>query len=455
MNTLKQLNEKLGEARKRKADAVNQRASKLSKLEAQMNGDGGDEETIEALKEDIRSLKADIEKENGMIEMYTDQLADLSEVETYDTDGFQGFHPGGDAPSKEDQELANFKFVKAFRQKLNGEPLTGLEKELHQEAITEANRSGANLEGNLHIPQKVLTAKSKFNQFRNDLSVTGGTGGDAGGTTVETDLRSLIDILKAKLVFTGDGGLGATFFSNLTGDIEFPRAIEDAANQAVKAETAPADELSPTFSSLLLSPQRLPAFTEVTRQLLNQSSVDIESWLRNYLMYKLAKTMNINIINDILANGNVSAIENGVDGGALDWPQIVAFETAIANADADEPMMGWLMNPKVRGILKTSEKAAGQAAYLWDRENLVNGYRAIVSTLVPGDLTKGTGTDLSAAIFGNWASLYIAQWGGFDFLVNPYSRDTEGIIRINAWTFFDNGLRHPESFAVAQDITTT
>ena len=40
---------------------------------------------------------------------------------------------------------------------------------------------------------------------------------------------------------------------------------------------------------------------------------------------------------------------------------------------------------------------------------------------MPSNLTKGTGTNLSAIIYGNWADLIIGYWSAFDLLVNPYA----------------------------------
>lgn len=466
MFTLKELNEKLGEARKRKKQAVKDRASRLKELEALMNEDSPDQEKIEAKKTQIDDLKADIQKENDLIERYTDQISDQSETENYEEPGFQGFNPGTSGPTGEQRELGRFSLVKAFREAADqNSQLTGLEREVNQQAVQEARARGQNLEGNLHIPQSVLFAPSAYNvpmnsrqmsRIVNDLTVDGGTGGDQGGLTVDTDLRSLIDILTAKLPFTGPDGLGATFFTDLNGDIEFPRAVEDSSDPATKTETGTADEQSPTFGSLNLSPTRLPTFTEVTRKLLLQSSVSIEMWLRNYLMYKLAKKMSIDIITHIRNNAANNVVMGDPDGAAADWAKVVEFETVISNDNADEPSMGWLTNPSVRGKWKVTPKESGQAIYLWDGDNEVNNYPAMVSTLVPSDLDKGVSIGiLSSAIFANWASLYIAQWGGFDFLVNPFSRDDEGIIKINAWTFFDQGLRHAEAFAVSDDIMTS
>jgi hypothetical protein len=91
--------------------------------------------------------------------------------------------------------------------------------------------------------------------------------------------------------------------------------------------------------------------------------------------------------------------------------------------------------------------------FLWPvGSNELNGYKVGVSTQVPSTLTKGTAAGVAhAIIFGNWKDLILATWGGIEFLVNPYSRDTEGLIRINAWTFYDVLVRRPQSFAAMKD----
>jgi len=83
------------------------------------------------------------------------------------------------------------------------------------------------------------------------------------------------------------------------------------------------------------------------------------------------------------------------------------------------------------------------------------GYKAGVSTQVPSDLTKGTGTALSAIIFGNWNDLMIGQWGGLDIVVDPYTLATTNMLRVVANSWWDVALRHPESFAAMVDAVTT
>jgi hypothetical protein len=85
------------------------------------------------------------------------------------------------------------------------------------------------------------------------------------------------------------------------------------------------------------------------------------------------------------------------------------------------------------------------------------GYHAACTTQVPNTLTKSGASvsNLSAIIYGNWEDALIGQWGGMDMLINPFSKDSQGIIRINAWSFFDFNVRRPQSFAFIADAVAS
>ena len=462
MNKLKELQEKLGAVRKKLNQFTNDRAEKLTSLTALSEKDELTEEE-ETQFTNLTNEIDGIDKKMKAQQIVADNLQSQITQERVNGDqpeggtGFQFQDPGG-APSGEDNELGKFSVTKAIRDSIESGRPQGFEKEIVDEGIKELKNSGRNPEGNIILPSRLMHLRNPVNA----QTATGGTDGNQGGVTIQTDVLSLIDILRAKLPFVdsvpgaGDG-LGATFWNDLQGNVMFPKAEEDSNELTDKTENQTADEQDPTFDSITLTPTRRAAFAEISRQLILQSSTAIESWLRNYLMYKLAKSMNINIITYLLGLSGTNAVENGTNGGALTWAKIVEFETGIADSDAEEEeRFAFLTNPKVRGKLKTTPKEEGQAIYLWDRDNQVNNYPAFTSTLVPSDLDKGTTEDsLSAAIFANWAALYIGMWGPVEMLVNPFSKDKEGLIRLNIWNFTDRVARHPESFSVAKDIVTT
>jgi hypothetical protein len=88
-------------------------------------------------------------------------------------------------------------------------------------------------------------------------------------------------------------------------------------------------------------------------------------------------------------------------------------------------------------------------------EGMLNGYRARVSTLVPSNLTKGSGSNLHAVLFGNWSELIVAQWAGIDLVVDPYSSAKNALVTlvINSW--WDIAVKHAASFAAIKDVDVT
>ena len=84
----------------------------------------------------------------------------------------------------------------------------------------------------------------------------------------------------------------------------------------------------------------------------------------------------------------------------------------------------------------------------------LNGYKAGVSNNVPSNLTKGSGTNLSAIIFGNWRDLIVGQWGGIDLQADPYTAGDEGAVIVRVFVDVDVALRHAASFSAMQDSIT-
>lgn len=364
------------------------------------------------------------------------------------------YQPG--TPSRSEQrDLGQFSLVRGLRSLMEGRGLSGIELEMHQEAQREGQQAGIALRGQLSLPTVLL------NHGRRDMTATGGSNGDQGGTTVATNLGSFIELLYAKMVIRG---LGAQFLTGLVGNIDLPKLLTGSVPVKKDENTALA-ESSPTTGKVSLSPKRNGTYIEVSKQLLMQSSVGIEGVLRNDLATALALAMELGAINGggsdeptgILNTGSIGSVAGGTDGAAPTWAHIVALETAVAVANADMGSLGYLTNPKVRGKLLTTPKVAStDSNMVWsDGPTPLRGYRAEVTTQVPSTLTKGSsGAVCSAIIFGNFADLVIAQWGGIDISVNPYIKDIEGLVRITADTYYDAAVRRAGSFAAMKDALT-
>jgi HK97 family phage major capsid protein len=364
----------------------------------------------------------------------------------------------GKAPStggqqrEEDKIKKQYSLLRAINLATQGKSLDGLEKEMQQEAEREARASGLNTSGQIQIP--AMLSRS-FNPERRDM--TAGTT-TAGGFTVQTDLGDLIPILEPQLMVES---MGATMLRGLTGNLDIPRNDADAA-AVWEGENDANAETSPTFDRIQLSPNRLGAFTDISKQVMVQSSIDMENFIRRRLNFAIAKALDYAALNGsgsgnqplgILGTSGIGSVVGGTNGATPDWADIVDLESALTTDNADLGRLGYLTTPGVRGYLKKTLLDAGSGQFIWPQNATeINGYNVGTSTQVPSDLTKGSATAIChAIIFGNWEDLIIAQWGGLDIVVDPYSGSKNALVTLVVNSWWDTAVRHPESFAAMKD----
>ena len=152
----------------------------------------------------------------------------------------------------------------------------------------------------------------------------------------------------------------------------------------------------------------------------------------------------------------LAATDSGTNGLAPTWANIIALESAVAVANADVGNLAYCTNAKVRGKLKSVEKATTTGMFVYTEGSTpLNGYTSVITNQVSSTLVKGTsGSVCSAIFFGNWRDLLIGMWSGLDLLVDPYTGSTAGTVRVVALQDVDVAVRHPESFAAMLDALT-
>lgn len=290
----------------------------------------------------------------------------------------------------------------------------------------------------------------------------------AGGNTVATELlgSSFIELLRNALVLDR---MGVTMFRDLNGNIAIPSQTGGATSYWVAENGAPTESQA-TFGQVVMSPKTVGAFTDYSRRLLLQSSIDVEAFVRADLAATIAQALLSAAINGsgtgnqptgILNTSGIGAVAMGANGAAPTYDSIVDLETAVATANADVGSLAYLTNAKVRGKLRKTQVFSGtNGAPVWTsgRERGIGdlmGYDAYVTNAVPSDLTKGTSTSVcSANVFGNWADLLIGMWGGLDVMLDPYTGSTSGTKRVVALQDVDIAVRRVASFAAVKDYLT-
>jgi len=360
---------------------------------------------------------------------------------------------------QEEKEMRGYSILRAIRGAMDGK-LEGIEKEMHQEAVKEARATGIDILG-VGIPMKQLNVLYGGREKR-DYSATGGTSGAEGGVLIPTDIGAFISGLRNRLVLTP---LGTTYLTGLMGTLQIPRTTQTSASW-VATEIGDDTEVQGTWDKLSLTPHRLGAYSQIARQLIHQTSLDVEKFVQDDIIRATAIALEAAAINGsggsgqptgILNTASIGSVVMGTNGAAPDYASMVGLESQLSSSNADLGALAYLINAKTRGKLKTTLKVTGYPIYLWDGgDNPINGYKTAVTNNVPSTLTKGTSTSVcSAALFGNFNDLLIGQWGGLDIVVDPYVDAKKAIVNVYVNSFWDVAVRHPESFAAIKDLLTT
>jgi HK97 family phage major capsid protein len=357
-----------------------------------------------------------------------------------------------DLPSSVDMnetEQRSYSLLKAVSEAAQGK-LSGLEKEVSDEI---AQRTGKEARG-FYMPTNIA--------FRADQVV--GTN-NVGGFLKPTDHLGdeFIEALKARLVV---GQAGARVLQGLKGDVAIPKMSAETSNVSFVAENSAPSEGNATFAQVTMSPKTLACQLDISRKLMLQSDPSIEAVLRNDVINSFARKIDevalegggSNEPSGIIASSTGNVVAIGTNGGAISYAKCVDMVEAVEvdNAILNDASVKFVGNPKVTANLRTiSKQSSGvEGNFILGEDNRILGYDYMSSTLVPSDLTKGTGTNLSALIFGDFSQLMLGFYSGVDVIVDPYTGSNAGTTRLAFFQDFDVALRHDDSFSVIKDITT-
>lgn len=290
-----------------------------------------------------------------------------------------------------------------------------------------------------------------------------------GGHTVATDLLagSFIDMLRNRLITRQ---MGATILGGLVGNVAIPRQGSGATAYWVAENVAPT-ESEQAFEQVTMAPKTVGTYTDISRKLLLQSSLDVEGLVRSDLAKVMGLAIDYAALNGagtggvpkgVLKQTGIGDVAGGTNGSAPTWANIVSLWSTTAVANADFGSTGFLTNSKVIGKLMSTLKGSSTMEFIatqFPDENgmmTLAGARCGVSNQVPSTLDKGSSTGVcSAIIFGNWADLLIGQWGALDILVDPYTGGAAGTVRVRVLQDVDVAVRHAASFTAMQDALTT
>lgn len=395
-------------------------------------------EIIELAKKEVRDLT---DEEAQKIEDYENQVKEVDEELKALQSRLDNLRFGEDnedededneTPSENNEEenkkersmkKQSFSLVKAIRSIANGQQLDELTAAVIAKGNEEARKAGISTQGQIQLPES-------------RAAVTVATEGE---DVVATDLFDILMPLRAKNVLVQ---AGAKFMGNLVGDVQIP--VMTANNVTWKGEVASAADGAGTFSHITLSPHRLTAYVDISKQMLVQDSVDVENAIRTDLI----NAINTKLEETILGNGDGKeggttivaplGMRNGVTATSVTgYDKVCEVESNVEDANVLGECV-YIMSNKAKAALRGMIKGTNGTGMVYENGS-VDGTKAFN--------TSHLGT-AKTYIYGDFSNLAIGSWGGVDITVDPYTQAAAGKVRIVVNAFFDAKKLRDGAFAV-------
>ena len=287
-------------------------------------------------------------------------------------------------------------------------------------------------------PQGIMVPAEVLGTWKRDLNTSDDN------EIVATNLMAgdFIDVLRnASSVMQA----GARMMPGLVGNVAIPKKTAASSAGWISSEGGAASESEPTFGTVSLTPKTVGAFTDMTRQLILQSTPSIEALVRDDLTQAMALAIDAGALKGSGSSGQPTGIygTSGINtdsfaGATPTWAEVVGLETLVAEDNALMGNLSYILPASLYGTLKTTAKASNQAIFAIDPDGTMNGYRTIVSN----QATAGY------LLFGNFSDCLIGMWGGLDLTVDPYTSSNTGTVRVVALQSVDVAVRHAVSFAL-------
>lgn len=309
--------------------------------------------------------------------------------------------------------MSNFSLIKAINDVVNNRNINEDALNVIEMGATEMRKSGLSYSGQIQLPV----------EERGD-AVAATVAAD-GKEIVATDKLNILSPLRGKSILAE---AGATFLTGLVGNISIPNYTGSTCGW--KGELEAADNGKGTFGSVELSPKRLTAYIDISKQFLTQDSVGAEEMLRADIVNSLVAKLEQTIFGDAAGDTTKPAgIFNGAEVVAPSYQGVCNAEAAVTDYSGEKR---FVMSPTAKSAFKQATISGTKSDLrLLLEDGEVDGYPVSDSSNVVAD----------GYAFGDFSELVVAQWGGIDIVVDPYTLATKNAIRLVINAYFDAKVR--------------
>lgn len=308
-----------------------------------------------------------------------------------------------------------FNLLSAIRSVAEGKPMDDATQAVIDAGKNEMRSAGVSMTGQIQIPVENRAA----------VTVTA-----EGEDVVVTDFANILDPLRTKNVLADSG---ANILTGLVGDLQIPAM--GAENVNWEGETDDAQDGAGTFTNVKLTPHRLSAYIDVSKQFLVQDSLGAEALIRRDLVNAIQAKLEDTIFGTEAAEGGRPAgIFHGVSPTKVtDFKGLCTLESDVEDANFYGPAK-YIVSPKAKAAMRAMAKSTKSTQLVMEGDN-IDG-TPVLST---GHIAK------DAFAYGDWSQLYVGQWGAIDLTVDPYTKAAAGQVRLVINAFFDFKLVRPKA----------
>jgi len=348
--------------------------------------------------------------------------------------------------AREADRFSLFRAVRALR--FGGQRPKLIEEAAYEIECSNAvgKRLGRELTSSILIPSEVL--QRPLGEAASRAMAT--TPGSKGGYLVNVQNMGFIDILRNRSVAMN---MGARVISGLQGNVIFPRQTGKVTVTWQAGEGTSVTAADQTLGQLSMTPKTCIAITDVSEQLLAQSSPSAEA----FVMADLAADVAIDGVDNASINGtggaqplgikNTTGVTTGQSASTFSYTKALAFPVAAGAVNAIRGNPGWVTNIAGAAIAMQRQRFTSTDSPLWEGDLLdgrLVGFRAMSSEQLAS----------ANIIFGSWDELVIGEWGVLELSTdNGGTRFNTAQVGIRAMWMVDIMLRYPQAFVVGTDLS--
>ena len=247
---------------------------------------------------------------------------------------------------------------------------------------------------------------------------------------VETEVQGILEPLYANSVLSN---LGVRWYAGLPkGDVQIPIMGKGSCGWAGEIEAATAS--GNTFTTKKLSPKRLTAYVDISKQLLAQDTIGVEAAISRDIVNALNDKLEATILGaDAKTDEKPAGIFNGASETNVDtYAQLCAFEAGLDDAN---------VNGQKKYLMGNTAKATFRSMAKGDKGFILENGQIDGTPMV-----NTSNVSTKKFVYGDFNYLAIGSWGDIDITIDQYTQAINGCVRLIINSYFDAVILRPEAF---------